>query len=67
MWDVGYNQLAWSLRQNPKVVVLEKTNGRNLSPENLDNNQVDIAVTDVSFISLDKILPAAYNCLKAGW
>ena len=62
--DVGYNQLAWSLRQNPKVVVLEKTNGRNLTPKNLDNNQVDIAVTDVSFISLDKILPAAYSCLK---
>ena len=62
--DVGYNQLAWSLRQSPKVIVLEKTNGRNLTPENLENSQVDIAVTDVSFISLDKILPAAYGCLK---
>lgn len=62
--DVGYNQLAWSLRQNPKVVVLEKINCRNLTIENLYNNQVDIAVTDVSFISLDKILPAACSCLK---
>ena len=62
--DVGYNQLAWSLRQNSKVFVLEKTNGRNLTPENLGNTQIDIITTDVSFISLDKILPAAYNCLK---
>lgn len=62
--DVGYNQLAWSLRQDPRVVVLEKTNGRNLTPEILDNHQVAIAVTDVSFISLDKILPAAYVCLE---
>lgn len=62
--DVGYNQLAWSLRQNSKVFVLEKINGRNLTSKNLDNNQVDIVAIDVSFISLDKILPAAYSCLK---
>lgn len=62
--DVGYNQLAWSLRQDPRVVVLEKLNGRILTPDHLNGDMMDIVVTDVSFISLDKILPQAFLCLK---
>lgn len=64
--DVGTNQLAWKLRDDCRVVVMEKTNGRNLTPEQLDGEKVDLVVTDVSFISLEKILPAAWACLKEG-
>ena len=64
--DVGYNQLAWKLRDDSRVVSMEKTNGRNLAPEQLEGRQVDLVVTDVSFISLEKILPAAHACLKEG-
>lgn len=54
--DVGYGQLAWSLRQDPRVTVMERTNARYL--EEL-GTPVDLVVTDVSFISLLQILPAA--------
>lgn len=61
--DVGYGQLAWKLRQDPRVVVLERTNIRNLSAPTLlaacqddDATLPDLAVADVSFISLEKIL-----------
>jgi 23S rRNA (cytidine1920-2'-O)/16S rRNA (cytidine1409-2'-O)-methyltransferase len=54
--DVGYGQLAWKLRQDERVVNLEKTNIRYLEPERLDELP-DLAVIDASFISLDKILP----------
>lgn len=56
--DVGYGQLAWKLRQDQRVVNLEKTNIRYLEPAALPVKP-DIAVIDASFISLDKILPHA--------
>lgn len=55
--DVGYGQLAWKLRQDERVVNLEKTNIRYLTPEKLAAVP-DMAVIDASFISLDKVLPA---------
>ncbi|HFD39858.1 MAG TPA: TlyA family RNA methyltransferase [Anaerolineae bacterium] len=61
--DVGYGQLAWKLRQDPRVVVMERTNARYLErlPE-----AVDLATVDVSFISLRLILPAVVGWLKPG-
>lgn len=55
--DVGYGQLAWSLRSDERVVVLERTNARYLTPE-LIPERVDIVTADLSFISLRKVLPA---------
>ena len=55
--DVGTNQLAFSLRENPKVKSLENTHIKDLSLENIDNMQVDNIVMDVSFISVTKIIP----------
>ena len=63
--DVGYGQLAWKIRQDPRVVTLDRTNIRNLTslPE-----PVDAAVVDVSFISLTIVLPPILNLLSpAGW
>jgi len=60
--DVGYGQLAWSLRQDPRVVVMERTNARYLDPSVL-REKIDIATIDVSFISITKILPAICRCL----
>jgi 23S rRNA (cytidine1920-2'-O)/16S rRNA (cytidine1409-2'-O)-methyltransferase len=60
--DVGHNQLAWRLRQDPRVVVLEGVNARNLNP-GLFPVSFTIATIDVSFISLTKILPALQACL----
>jgi len=59
--DVGYGQLAWKLRQDPRVVVMERTNARYLEtlPE-----PVDLVTIDVSFISLKLILPAASGWLR---
>lgn len=54
--DVGYGQLDWGLRNDPRVVVLERTNFRTISPESLPG-EMDLAVVDVSFISLRHILP----------
>jgi 23S rRNA (cytidine1920-2'-O)/16S rRNA (cytidine1409-2'-O)-methyltransferase len=54
--DVGYGQLAWKLREDPRVVVMEKTNIRHLQPEQLDPLP-DLAVIDASFISLNLVLP----------
>ncbi len=61
-FDVGTNQLAWSLRNDPRVVSREKFNCRHLTPEDVGEN-ADIVVIDVSFISLTKILPAAFAVL----
>ncbi|NOZ27153.1 MAG: TlyA family RNA methyltransferase [Chloroflexi bacterium] len=61
--DVGYGQLAWSLRNDPRVVVLERTNARYLSALP-DDAQVDLATIDVSFISLRLILPVVKGWLK---
>ena len=61
--DVGYGQLAWSLRSDPRVVVLERTNVRYLSREQIPD-PLDLATIDVSFISLKLILPAVHALLK---
>lgn len=63
--DVGYGQLAWSLRNDPRVTVMERTNIRNVSPDDFDD-LFDMAVIDVSFISLDKILDAVVRLLAGG-
>ena len=55
--DVGYGQLAWSLRSDPRVVVLDRTNVRDLSPE-IVGKPVDLVVADLSFISLRLVLAA---------
>jgi 23S rRNA (cytidine1920-2'-O)/16S rRNA (cytidine1409-2'-O)-methyltransferase len=54
--DVGYGQLAWKLRQEPRVVVLERTNARKLEPGDLPE-PLDLAVIDASFISLKLLIP----------
>lgn len=61
--DVGYGQLAWKLRQDPRVVNLERTNVRFLEEDSL-GEKVDGITIDVAFISLDKVLPSAYKILK---
>ena len=61
--DVGYGQLAWSLRSDPRVVNLERTNIRNLTSEQLADLP-DLAVIDASFISLEKVLPPTIRLLK---
>jgi 23S rRNA (cytidine1920-2'-O)/16S rRNA (cytidine1409-2'-O)-methyltransferase len=63
--DVGTNQLAWSLRQDPRVLVHEKTNARYLS-EAIVTEPVDIIVCDASFIGLAKVLDTALDFAKAG-
>jgi 23S rRNA (cytidine1920-2'-O)/16S rRNA (cytidine1409-2'-O)-methyltransferase len=62
--DVGQGQLDWKLRNDPRVIVLEKVNARALSSEHIPE-AVDICVIDVSFISLTLILPNAFNLLTA--
>lgn len=62
--DVGYNQLAWQLRDDPRVIVMEKQNFRYSKPEDFDQGLPDFAMTDVSFISLDLIMPPMYAILK---
>jgi 23S rRNA (cytidine1920-2'-O)/16S rRNA (cytidine1409-2'-O)-methyltransferase len=59
--DVGYGQLAWSLRSDPRVVVLERTNVRELTAEAV-GGAVDLVVADLSFISLTTVLPALAAC-----
>lgn len=61
--DVGYGQLAWKLRTDERVINMEKTNARFLTPEDFPE-LMDWMTTDVAFISLTKILPAAYSILK---
>ena len=63
--DVGYGQLAWKLRQDPRVVCLERTNARYLTHEQIPD-ELDFASIDVSFISLKLILPAVHGVLKEG-
>jgi 23S rRNA (cytidine1920-2'-O)/16S rRNA (cytidine1409-2'-O)-methyltransferase len=65
--DVGQGQLAWKLRQDPRVVVMEKTNARQLTPDSFPApfSAADLIVIDCSFISLRKILPAAVALLAA--
>lgn len=61
--DVGYGQLAWKLRQDERVVVMERTNIRHVTAQDI-GERVPLIVTDVSFISLLKVLPAAFDLLK---
>jgi 23S rRNA (cytidine1920-2'-O)/16S rRNA (cytidine1409-2'-O)-methyltransferase len=64
--DVGQGQLAWNLRRDPRVVVMEKTNARHLKLDQMPQPfaPADVAVIDCSFISLQKILPTAVALLK---
>lgn len=61
--DVGYGQLAWKLRKDQRVVIIERKNIRYIKPSDI-GEQVDIATIDVSFISLKLVLPAVKNLLK---
>ncbi|MBS4215731.1 TlyA family RNA methyltransferase [Neobacillus rhizophilus] len=61
--DVGYNQLAWKLRQDERVVVMERTNFRYVTPADLSGEMPNFAVIDVSFISLTLILPVLKTLL----
>jgi 23S rRNA (cytidine1920-2'-O)/16S rRNA (cytidine1409-2'-O)-methyltransferase len=62
--DVGYGELAWSLRTDERVRVVERTNVRTLTPEQVDG-PVDLVVADLSFISLRLVLPALTACATA--
>ncbi|MEL6489356.1 MAG: TlyA family RNA methyltransferase [Cyanobacteria bacterium J06621_3] len=65
--DVGYGQVAWKIRQDPRVVLRERTNIRHLTPEVLyeeTSNIPTLGVMDVSFISLTKVLPAFWTLLS---
>ena len=59
-YDAGTNQLSWKIRSDPRVLSREKLNCRYLTKNDIDD-QIDLIVIDVSFISLTKILPAAYD------
>ena len=63
--DVGYGQMAWKIRQDPRVVVIERTNIRAMDPS-LIPEPVDIVVIDASFISLEKIIPSIMQFLRPG-
>ena len=63
--DVGYGQFAWKLRQDPRVVCMEKTNIRYVTPQDIDD-VLDFASVDVSFISLTKVLGPARELLADG-
>ena len=62
--DVAYGILAWELRNDPRVTVLERTNARALTTEQLQDTLCDMVTVDVSFISLKKIYPAIRRVLK---
>lgn len=64
--DVGYNQLAWKLRQDERVVVMERTNFRYMTPADLNKGMPNFASIDVSFISLKLILPVLKTLLAVG-
>jgi len=63
--DVGYGQLAWKLRQDARVVMIERTNARALTPTILPEAP-DLAVVDVSFISLATVLPVVASVVRPG-
>ena len=64
--DVGTDQLAEKLRSDKRVVSMEQTNIRYISPVDVNNEEMDFISVDVSFISLTKVLPAVYMLLKEG-
>lgn len=63
--DVGYGQLDWKIRSDERVVVMERTNIRYVTPEDL-GEPLDLSVIDVSFIGLEIVLPTIKNLLKPG-
>ncbi|HEX6208739.1 MAG TPA: TlyA family RNA methyltransferase [Actinomycetota bacterium] len=63
--DVGYGQLAWTIRKDPRVAVLERFNVRDLRPEDLEGRP-ELVVADLSFISLAKVLPALVRVAADG-
>ena len=63
--DVGYGQLAHKLRTDPRVLVLERTNARTLTPEHI-GGVVDLTVVDASFIALAKLVAAIHTCTRPG-
>jgi 23S rRNA (cytidine1920-2'-O)/16S rRNA (cytidine1409-2'-O)-methyltransferase len=63
--DVGHGQLAWKLRSDDRVVVLERVNARHLTAEQI-TDPIDLVVCDASFIALSKVLPAALDLAKPG-
>ncbi|WP_156721720.1 TlyA family RNA methyltransferase [Streptomyces apocyni] len=64
--DVGYGQLAWSLRSDERVTVKDRTNVRELTLEVIDDEPVDLVVGDLSFIPLGLVLPALVRCTAPG-
>lgn len=64
--DVGYGQLAWRLRIDPRVAVVDRTNVRDLTLEQVAGDPVELVVGDLSFISLTLVLPALVRCVKVG-
>ncbi len=64
--DVGYGQLDWKLRKDPRVEVLERTNLRYIKPEDISERPA-FAALDVSFISLKKVIPPVIECLQPGF
>jgi 23S rRNA (cytidine1920-2'-O)/16S rRNA (cytidine1409-2'-O)-methyltransferase len=64
--DVGRAQLHAKLRADPSVTNLEKINARHLKPADLPRSEFDVVVMDLSFISLQSVLPAVWPCLRAG-
>lgn len=64
--DVGYNQLAWKIRQDERVTVMERTNFRHSKPEDFEQGLPEFATIDVSFISLKIILPVLKDILVPG-
>lgn len=63
--DVGFNQMDWKIRQDPRVECIEKVNARNLTLE-VVRQKVDVVTIDVSFISLEKIFPAVFALVAPG-
>ncbi len=63
--DVGTNQLVWKIRNDPRVVSREKFNARHMTPADI-GEEIRLAVMDLSFISLTKVLPAVFSVLESG-
>lgn len=64
--DVGYGQLVWELRNDPRVVVVDRTNVRELTLDQIGGEPVELVVGDLSFISLTLVLPALVRCAVPG-
>jgi len=62
--DVGYGQLAWRLRQDPRVVVIERTNIRHVEHNDIISDPIDLATIDASFISLKRVIPSVMGLLS---